>query len=81
MPESNSQLEAPHQTEASKQFVRSLIITFLCPTILGKILVIYFGMNYSAEPGKGYGIGLVLSIAFTLTMFGRFIWRYRNYDD
>lgn len=57
------------------------IVSFLCPTILGKILILHFGINYATYPGRGYGTGLALSIAFTLTMIGRFLWKYRHYED
>jgi len=58
-----------------------LIVAFLLPTLLGKSLVLYFGLNYSNYPGEGYGIGLTISILFTLCMVGRFLWKYRNYND
>ena len=43
--------------------------------------MLYFGLNYSEYPGEGYGIGLVISICFTLSTLGYFIWKYRNYED
>jgi len=57
------------------------IVMFLMPTLLGKMALIYFGMNYSQHPGEGYGIGLVISIIFTLCMFARFLWRYKDFQD
>lgn len=57
------------------------IISFLMPTLFGKSLVVYFGLNYSEFPGEGYGYGLTLSIIFTLSMLGRFVWKYRNIED
>lgn len=51
------------------------------PTLFGKSLVVYFGLNYSEFPGEGYGYGLTLSIIFTLSMLGRFVWKYRNIED
>ena len=56
-------------------------VSFLFPTLLGKSFMLYFGMYYSRYPGEGYGIGLVVSILFTLTMMGRLFWKYRNYKD
>lgn len=56
-------------------------ISFVSPALFGKLCLLYFGSMYSAHPGKGYGIGLVISILFTLTMLGRFAWRYRHYSE
>jgi hypothetical protein len=64
-----------------KAMIKDLIVAFLVPTLIGKSFVLYFGLNYSNNPGEGYGYGLVASILFTLTMVGRFIWKYRNYED
>jgi hypothetical protein len=61
--------------------VQDLLIPFLLPTLLGKCFILYFGLNYSEYPGEGYGIGLGISIAFTLFMLGRFLWTYRHYQD
>jgi len=49
--------------------------------IFGKTLVIYFGMNYTNHPGRGYGIGLAISILFTLVMIIRFLWKYRHFKS
>ena len=65
----------------NKLELRPLIITFLCPTLLGKALVLYFGLNYSESPGEGYGYGLAFSMIFTVMMLGRFLWKFRHYDD
>lgn len=64
-----------------KKFLFDFILSFLMPTLIGKSLVFYFGLNYSRYPGEGYGIGLALSLLFTLSMLGRFLWKYRNYED
>lgn len=58
-----------------------LILTFLTPTLVGKTLLIYFGLNYTDHPGEGYGYGLIIAILFTATMMGRFLWKYRNYEE
>lgn len=58
-----------------------LLLAFLMPTLIGKSLVIYFGLNYSNYPGEGYGYGLILSILFTVAMAARFIWRFWDYED
>lgn len=57
------------------------VFAFVMPTVLGKCLVLYFGLLYSAREGEGYGYGLFASIAFTLAMVTRFLWKYRDYND
>jgi hypothetical protein len=64
-------------TKVLGHFIRA----FLLPTLIGKVLILYFGLNYSEYPDEGYGIGLVLSILFTVTMLGLFLWKYRNHED
>ncbi len=75
-----SELMRP-EPEDSKKIFMGFLRAFLMPTLVGKILIFYFGLKYSEYPGRGYGIGLSLSIAFTLTMLGLFIWKFRNYED
>jgi hypothetical protein len=58
-----------------------LVFSFLFPMIVGKALVATFGGFYSMYPGEGYGYALSFSIAFTLIMAARFIWRYRDHKD
>ena len=58
-----------------------LIVAFLLPTLFGKSLILYFALNYSNYPEEGYGYGLAASIAFTLAMAGRFILKYKNYQN
>lgn len=65
----------------NKNRMFEFFFAFLTPTLLGKVAIIYFGMNYSQYPGEGFGVGLVISIVFTLCMFGRFLWRYRDFKD
>jgi hypothetical protein len=77
----NQEVDTLDQLPTKKLDLKDLIIAFLFPTLIGKSLMLYFGLNYSNEPGEGYGVGLVLSILFTCAMAGRFIWKYRNYED
>lgn len=51
------------------------------PTLFGKTLIMFFGLQYASYPDQGYGYGLAISIIFTLTMIARFLWRYRHYND
>lgn len=67
--------------KSSKKALFDLIRAFLMPTLFGKSLVLYFGLNYSESPGDGYGYGLVAAIGFTLFMLGLFLWKYRNQSE
>ena len=58
-----------------------LLVPFLLPTLVGKTLILYFGLNYADYPDEGYGYGLAASIAFTVFMLTSFVWRFRNYED
>lgn len=57
------------------------ILTLLSPLIIGKSLVFYFGTMYSSHPGQGYGYALIAALLFTLGTLGRFLWKYRHYND
>jgi len=65
------------QTPEPKIHYLDLIVAFLMPTLVGKVLVLVFGQLYSRFPGEGYGYGLSLAIFFTLAMVARFLWKYR----
>jgi hypothetical protein len=65
----------------SKLDLKDFFIMSLCPLMFGKLLIFYFGSNFSSNPGEGYGIGLSFAIIFTLAMAGRFIWKYRDYQE
>lgn len=58
-----------------------MAVTFVSPALFGKMMLLYFGSMYSQHPGEGYGIGLCCAIVFTLTMVGRFIWKYKDYSE
>lgn len=64
-----------------KKVLKDLIVAFLMPTLIGKSLILYFGLQYSNYPGEGYGYGLIATVIFTLAMAGRLIWKYRNVED
>ena len=40
-----------------KGLIFEFVFAYFCPTILTKILILYFGLNYSQYPGEGYGYG------------------------
>ena len=57
------------------------LMAFLIPTLIGKVLILYFGSMYSAHPDEGYGYGLLAAVMFTVTSLSLFIWQNRNYKD
>lgn len=67
--------------QSPKEKLKSLIISFLMPTLFGKSLILYFGRNYSNYPGEGYGYGLILAIAFTVFMLVRFAIKYSSSEE
>ena len=68
-------------TNKENSFLKDALRVFLVPMIINKILMVYFGTQYSAFPGEGYGYGLVATILFLLFTMGHFLWKYRNEDD
>lgn len=78
LPESPATDAAPPKQELN---MVEMAVTFVCPALVTKILLFYFGSMYSMHPGEGYGIALCCTIAFTLIMLSRFVWRYRNYTE
>ncbi len=69
------------QKKGNQLGIYDFIFAFMFPTAVGKVLVLYFGLNYGNYPGRGYGYGLAAAIAFTVFMIGRLIWKYRDYED
>lgn len=64
-----------------KKVLKKIIRTFLIPTLIGKSFILYFGINYSNEPGEGYGYGLIVALLFTAVSLGSFAWKYRNQEE
>lgn len=60
-----------------KSFLRTLVLPF----IVNKAFMMYFGLNYSEYPGKGYGYGLALTIVILLFTIGLFLWKFRHIQD
>lgn len=67
--------------EKSNEVLKDFLKVFLAPLLINKVFMLYFGLNYSNNPGEGYGYGLVATILFLLFTVGRFIWKYRNIED
>lgn len=66
----------PTQKEAMKLFLRA----FLVPTLVTKILIVYFGLHYADYPGEGYGYGLIISIGLMVANFAFFLYKSSKYD-
>lgn len=64
-----------------KNPLMNFIISWFCPTVITKIFILYFGLNYSSYPGEGYGYGLAATITFTILMLGRFVYRYWGQEE
>jgi hypothetical protein len=64
-----------------KTVLKDFILAFLVPTLVNKMFMLYFGLNYSEFPGEGYGYGLVASILFLIFSLVRLVWKYRNVED
>ncbi len=62
------------QDPDAKEFMAFLRIA-LVPMMVTKVLILYFGINYSNHPGEGYGYGLAVVCAFTVISSLIFIWR------
>ncbi len=71
----------PMDRKINETFLKDLIKVFIVPTLFNKVLMLYFGLNYSDHPGEGYGYGLVATILFLFFTVGRFLWKYRNEED
>lgn len=64
-----------------KNVLADFIKVLLIPLLINKAFLLYFGLNYSNYPGEGYGYGLVASILLLFLTMGRFLWKYRNYEE
>lgn len=61
--------------------LKDFLKAFLIPVLLNKMVMLYFGVNYSNYPGQGYGYGLIATILFLIFSCARFIWKYRDIED
>ncbi len=66
---------------ASNIVVRDFVKTLLFPMLVNKAFMLYFGLNYSSNPGQGYGYGLVLTVVVLFTTIGVFLWKYKDIED
>lgn len=70
--------KSPPSGEASARvaFFRQVFLSM----VVIKGLILYFGANYSAHPGRGYGYGLIVVLAFAASSLVYLAWKYRNVD-
>jgi hypothetical protein len=71
----------PLTPEKNQKDLKRFLLAFLMPTLVGKSLVVFFGLNYSQYPDEGYGYGLTGAMLFTVFMLCRFVWKYRHVED
>jgi hypothetical protein len=67
--------------EPDNKVFKDFLKVFIVPVLFNKMFMLYFGLNYSAHPGEGYGYGLLATIVFFIFTCARFIWKYRNVED
>lgn len=68
------------QVVGKKLQIKNLLLPFIVPTILGKTLILYFGLHYADYPGEGYGFGLAAAILFTTFSLARFAWKFKDHE-
>ena len=75
------QKPADAKSEKKTLTASDLFLTALFPHIAGKVMLLYFGINYAERPGEGYGYGLAFAICLSVVLVARFLYRSRNYED
>lgn len=66
---------------SQQKTLKDFILAFAVPTLINKMFMLYFGLQYSKYPGEGYGYGLAATLIFLVASLGAFIWKYRHYED
>jgi hypothetical protein len=61
--------------------LKDFLKVFLVPILVNKMFMLYFGVNYSNYPGRGYGYGLIGTILFLVFTCARFVWKYKDIED
>lgn len=61
--------------------IKHLLVPFVVPLVIGKTLILYFGIRYADFKDEGYGVGLACSLAFTAFILIHFMWKYRHHGD
>jgi hypothetical protein len=67
--------------QMNQKVLNDFLVVFLVPTIINKVFMVYFGLQYSNYPGEGYGYGLIATILFLFFTMGRLVWKYRDNPD
>jgi hypothetical protein len=62
-----------------KRKLTAYIRAFVVPTILIKVFMLYFGLNYAAYPERGYVYGLAATVILSLANFSYFL--YLNWNE
>jgi hypothetical protein len=70
--------EKPNSGDPDQKEFFAFMRTAFVPLIFTKALVLYFGVQYSAYPGEGYGWGLLITISVTLISFAIFIYKNQS---
>lgn len=65
----------------SKIILFDFLKVFLLPMCVNKFFLLYFLVNYSNYPGRGYGYGAIISLTLLVVTIVLFLWKYRNIDD
>lgn len=76
----NKEEKKLQEQKSRKTFVDFLKV-FLLPMMINKFFLLYFGVNYSNYPGRGYGYGLILALITLAITIGSFLWKYRDIQD
>lgn len=78
---STSEYQKVQAEKSSRRILFVFAKSFLVPTLIGKSLVLYFGINFSQYPGEGYGYGLAIAIAITVFSLVAFAWKYKDQEE
>lgn len=74
---SDQDVESRNQRKVFVDFMKTLLI----PLLINKAFMLYFGINYSSNPGQGYGYGLIATVVILVGGLVLFFWKYRNVED
>ncbi len=67
--------------QKSKKVFIDFLKVFLIPMCVNKFFLVYFCVNYSNYPGRGYGYGAIISLILLFITIFSFLWKYRNIED
>lgn len=73
--------QTDEEYKKSKKVFIDFLKVFLLPMLVNKFFLVYFGVNYSNYPGRGYGYGVIIALLSLFITISAFLWKYRNIDD